>query len=192
VDPSSIDLHLDDVAQARIWDIGKYKKHVSITGDDEPVLRAGSLKYNYGEISKLFLASPPEIQASDADQKVYKQGNEILVRPGGFLLWQTKELIGTPKRDPRYICFIDGKSTRARAGLLVHLAAPTNHAGWNGNVTLEIVNLGPFTLGLREDDVIAQLTVAMISSPPARTHEEAGSSTVGQTDVGGRGDPSNM
>jgi hypothetical protein len=40
---------------------------------------------------------------------------------------------------------------------------------------------------LREDDVIAQLTVAMISSPPAKSHQEAGSSMVGQTHVERRG-----
>jgi hypothetical protein len=52
---------------------------------------------------------------------------------------------------------------------------------------LEIANLGPFTFGLREDDVIAQITVATISSTPQRTHAEAGTSTQGQTTVAGRG-----
>jgi dCTP deaminase len=107
-----------------------------------------------------------------------------------FSLWQTKEVVGTPKIDPRYICFIDGKSTRARTGLLVHLTAPTIHAGWDGKVTLEIVNLGPFTFGLSENDVIAQLTVAMISSSPNKSHQDAGSSTIGQTGVEGKEAPS--
>ena len=68
----------------------------------------------------------------------------------------------------------------------MHLTAPTIHAGWKGNVVLEIVNLGPFTFVLQEDDVIAQLTVATISSSPQQTHAEAGSSTVDQVHVSGK------
>jgi deoxycytidine triphosphate deaminase len=188
VDPSSIDLRLDHVDEAKIWDIDAYKRHVGVSGDDEPVLHVGSLRYKFGDISRQFLISPPDHKPSSA-QPVYRKGDEIFIRPNGFLLWQTKEIIGTPKQDPRFICFIDGKSTRARTGLLVHLTAPTIHAGWEGNVTLEIANLGPFTFGLRENDVIAQLTVATISSTPSKSHREAGSSSLGQAHVGGTGAP---
>jgi dCTP deaminase len=56
------------------------------------------------------------------------------------------------------ICFTDGKSTRARTGILVHLTAPTIHAAWRAwPITLEIVNVGRFDLALEEDDVIARL-----------------------------------
>lgn len=186
IDPSSIDLRLDRAEEAKIWDVDAYARHVTI-GGGEPVLRVGSQRYKYGDMSR-FLVSPPERDPKNQDQKVCRDGSEILLRPGGFLLWQTKEKIGTPAIDPRFICFVDGKSTRARAGLVVHLTAPTIHAGWSGNVTLEIANLGPFTLGLREDDVIAQIVVATISSPPEKTHEAAGSSTQGQSHVGGASD----
>jgi len=183
IDPSSIDLRLDRVDEAKVWDIDSYTEHVGV-GGGEAILHVGSERYKYGKMSR-FLVSPPDQIAGSKDQKVYKNGAEIFVRPGGFLLWQTKEKIGTPPIDPRYICFVDGKSTRARAGLIVHLTAPTIHAGWSGNVTLEIANLGPFTFGLKENDVIAQITVATISSPPEKTHEAAGSSTIGQTTVKG-------
>ena len=114
------------------------------------------------------------------------RGREVFVRPGGFLLWQTQEVVGTPLENPQYICFVDGKSTRARTGIVVHLTAPTIHAGWSGKIVLEIANLGPLTFVLREGDVIAQLTVATISSAPEQTHQSAGSSTLGQTDVSTR------
>jgi len=185
VDPSSIDLRLDHISQAKVWDIEAYKKHLGVSGDREPVLHVGSLQYNYGSLSK-FLVSPPKWKANDITQTVYCDNREVFIRTNEFLLWQTKEIVGTPKIDPRYICFIDGKSTRARTGLLVHLTAPTIHAGWDGKVTLEIVNLGPFTFGLKEDDIIAQITVAMISSSPDKTHQEAKSSTLGQTTVAGK------
>jgi deoxycytidine triphosphate deaminase len=188
IDPSSIDLRLDKLDEAKVWDIAAYTAHVGVSGEDEPILHVGSLKYQYGSLSR-FLIPPPPRKAGDPDQKVYRNGDCIFIKTDGFLLWQTKELIGTPRDDPRFICFIDGKSTRARAGLVVHLTAPTIHAGWSGNVTLEIANLGPFTFGLREDDVIAQVTVATISSTPQRSHLEAGTSTLGQTTVAGSDAP---
>ena len=186
IDPSSIDLRLDKISEAKVWDIKGFAAHVGVSGEDEPVLHVGTFRYKYGDLSKKFLVGPPDGKPADIDQKVYRKGDEILIRPGGFLLWQTKEIVGTPKKDPRFICFIDGKSSRARTGLLVHFTAPTIHAGWNGNVTLEIANLGPFIIGLHEDDVIAQIVVATISSPPEKSHEDAGSSTMGQAHVSGK------
>jgi dCTP deaminase len=75
-------------------------------------------------------------------------------------------VVGTPVKNPGLICFVNAKSTRARTGILVHFTAPTIHAGWKGKITLEIANLGPFHVVLEENDVVAQLTVATVSSPP--------------------------
>lgn len=110
--------------------------------------------------------------------------NQVIVRTGGFLLWQTKERVGTPTDGAELICFVDGKSTRARAGIVVHLTAPTIHSSWAGKIVLEIANLGPFDIVLQEDDVIAQLTVARITSPPQRTMSQT-SQTFQQGSVGG-------
>lgn len=184
VDPTSIDLRLDKADEAKIWDLAALERSHNKTGIKEGELRLGD--FNYGEFSEEYLISPPAYNKVKRDDPVCRRGEEIIIRPGGFLLWQTKEKIGTPKHNPQYICFIDGKSTRARTGILVHLTAPTIHAGWVGNVVLEIANVGPFTFVLCENDVIAQLTVAMISSSPYRTHLEAGSATFGQDNVKGR------
>jgi dCTP deaminase len=133
-------------------------------------------------------------------QPVYRRNGEIVVRRFGFLLWTTKETVGTPKVDPNLsgpklhpelICFVDGKSTRARTGLLVHFTAPTIHAGWVGNVTLEITNLGPFTFVLKPGDALAQLTVATISSAPDLSLRKSRSQTHGQTDPTGTPRPTN-
>lgn len=183
IDPTSIDLRLDRVTEAKVWDISQFKKNHARAGIKEAELHLGS--FHFGEFAEEYLIEPPEYSADDQEHQVFRRGSEVLIRPGGFVLWQTKEEIGTPIEDPRYICFIDGKSTRARTGIVVHLTAPTIHGGWSGKVVLEIVNLGPFTFILEENDVIAQLTVATISSTPEKTHREAGSSTAGQTHVGG-------
>ncbi len=160
IDTTSIDLHLDHVSQAKIWDVAAVTKNNSKMGLQPNELLVG--KFDYREYAADFLKDLSENKSED----VFRRGHQVIVKPRGFVLWQTKEEVGTADDRADLICFVDGKSTRARTGLLVHLTAPTIHPTWLGNVTLEIVNLGPFTFVLEEDDVIAQLTVATISSPP--------------------------
>lgn len=182
-DPTSIDLHLDTINYAKVWDIEAYRKNEKVSGRSRPELRIG--KYVLGDFGDKYLVSPPKYDEHGSDL-VTKRDNQVIVRQGGFLLWQTREVVGTnPDRNADLICFVDGKSTRARAGILVHLTAPTIHATWNGKITLEIVNLGPFDLVLEEGDVVAQLTVAKVSSPPARGAQGT-SVTFGQDSVTGR------
>ncbi len=165
IDPTSIDLHLDTIEEAKIWDIEAFTEHERNSGRDRPELRVA--KYKLGKFSNPYLVAPPR-HADGCAHSVCRRNNQIIVRTGGFLLWTTKEFVGTPPENAELICFVDGKSTKARAGIVVHLTAPTIHASWAGNVTLEIANLGPFDLVLQEGDVIAQLTVARITSSPVR------------------------
>lgn len=188
IGPSHIDVHLDKVEQAKVWDSDAYRTHNIEHGIPGTELRIANCQY--GKISERYLKPPPrEADATDGDQ-VFRREQNIIIRPGGFALWQTREVIGTPEENPEFVCFIDGRSTKtARTGLVVHLTAPTIHAGWSGNVTLEMVNLGPFDIVLCEGDAVAQLTVARLQSPPQLTQVEAGSSTLGQTTVTARSSP---
>jgi deoxycytidine triphosphate deaminase len=185
IGPTSIDLRLDSADQAKVWDIEAFKKHNKKHGHgDVPELHIGSFDYKAfaGDFQK-----PPVVvkPGTTTEELVFRRGDEIIVRPRGFVLWQTKEKVGTPEEGSRYICFVDGKSTKARTGVVVHMTAPTIHAAWGAwNVTLEIGNFGPFDIVLQEDDVIAQITVAMISSVPDQTMKAAKSATVGQANVG--------
>jgi deoxycytidine triphosphate deaminase len=113
----------------------------------------------------MYLTSLP----TDENQLVFIRGTEVVVKPGGFLLWQTRVTIGTPQSRADLICFVEGTSTPARTGIVVHMTTPTIQSIWEGNATLEIANLGGLTFVLEEGDVIAQLTVATISSPPAES-----------------------
>lgn len=181
-DTTSIDLHLDNVDQAKIWNVEEFKRRQENSGSD-PWLRVG--KYKFRTFSKEFYKSVPE--DSSSSNLVYRNGDRVILRPGGFLLWQTREAVGTPESDPRLICFINGKSSSARAGLLVHMTAPTIHAGWWGQITLEIANLGPFDLCLVEGDAISQIVVATISSPPTKRKKEG--IAIGQRGVDGNAPP---
>jgi dCTP deaminase len=184
IGPTSIDLRLDRIEEAKIWDIPKFKKKNRELGHgDVPELLIGS--FDYKEFAREFLIRPPDVSRNQpVTDLVFRRADAIVVRPRGFVLWQTKEKVGTPEEGAQLICFVDGKSTRARTGLLVHMTAPTIHAAWGAwPVTLEIGNLGPFDLVLHEDDIIAQITVANISSIPEKNMRASGSVTAGQTDV---------
>jgi dCTP deaminase len=181
IGPTSIDLHLDKVEEAKVWDIARYKDDFGAAGHPEAELPIG--KFIYAKFAPKYLISPSAEAVATPETKVFIRDRKVIVKPGGFVLWQTKERVGTPEERPDLICFVDGKSTRARTGLLVHMTAPTIHAGWSGKVTLEIANLGPFHFVLEENDVIAQIVVARISSSPNEGHREAGSATLGQQHV---------
>jgi dCTP deaminase len=188
-DETSIDLHLGAVSSVRVWDAASLADSQRSRGANGLELYLGG--FALAELAEQYLIAPPPEAASRGErdgQPVCIRGSSVIVKPGAFLLWNTKEWVGTPENNPELICFVDGKSTRARTGILVHLTAPTIHSGWSGNITLEIANLGPFHFVLQEDDVIAQLTVATISSAPDLTLKRQASATQGQTQVSGKAD----
>jgi dCTP deaminase len=163
IDTTSIDLHLDKIEEAKVWDLVAINKANKTAGLKQDEVRIG--QFDYRSFSAQFLVPLQE----KTDQLAFRRGHEVVIKPRGFLLWQTEEVVGTAEDRADLICFVEGKSTKARTGLLVHMTAPTIHSTWIGNITLEIANLGPFTFVLEAKDVIAQLTVATISSPPAET-----------------------
>ena len=132
--------------EAKIWDVAAFRAKQAEAGHDA-WLRVS--QYKFRPFAREFYRDLPTDPAP-ADL-VYRHGDCVILRPGCFFLWQTREAVGTPEVDPRLICFVNGKSSAARTGLLVHMTAPTIHAGWWGQITLEIANLGPFELCLAEN-----------------------------------------
>jgi dCTP deaminase len=73
---------------------------------------------------------------------------------------------------------IEGKSSVARCGLLVHFTAPTVHAGWDGPLALEMINLGNAGFTLKPGMPIAQLILeAVMGDPQANPSQFHGQSS---------------
>jgi len=90
----------------------------------------------------------------------------FILKPNAFILVPTHEWIHLPL-ESQLAARVQGRSTAARLGFTVHLSAPTIHAGWRGNITLEIVNLGPFSIALDpKKDRVCQLIFEQVSSLP--------------------------
>ncbi|MGC2424197.1 MAG: dCTP deaminase [Nitrospirota bacterium] len=81
------------------------------------------------------------------------------LHPHKFVLTNTKEYIKLP---PHFAARVEGKSSFARCGLLVHFTAPTIHAGYEGRITLELINLGWYPITLYPDIKICQLIIERV------------------------------
>jgi dCTP deaminase len=87
------------------------------------------------------------------------------------LLAMTRERLHL-KRDGRIAARVEGRSSFARLGLMVHLTAPTIHPAFNAPITLEIVNHGPFFLRLVPNKTrICQFIFEHVDSEPSPGHE---------------------
>jgi dCTP deaminase len=94
--------------------------------------------------------------------------------PNRLVLGKTLERIELPVGAEGYCLAarIEGKSSYARCGLLVHFTAPTIHAGFSGTITLELYNLGPFSIGLYPGAYVCQLIVETVKGVPFRNDSQ--------------------
>jgi dCTP deaminase len=82
------------------------------------------------------------------------------------MLCQTQGRIAL-KAESRLAARVEGRSSLARLGVMVHLTAPTIHAGFDGFITLEVINHGPFFLRLRPNEtVICQYIFERLETEP--------------------------
>jgi dCTP deaminase len=88
-------------------------------------------------------------------------------RPRTLLLAWTKEDIALPHTS-RIAARVEGKSGLARLGLLVHMTAPTIHAGFRGQIQLEMCNLGPYDIVLDAGMTICQLIFEITFGTPIK------------------------
>jgi dCTP deaminase len=123
---TSVDLTLDPILTE--FDVGEaYVKKVI-----DPTHPKYDIDKALGEVTKNIEIDP---------RKGYDLPPKILV-----LGW-TAEYVAVPY-DSRLAARVEGKSSLARLGLGVHITAPTIHAGFDGQVRLEIINHGhrPITI----------------------------------------------
>lgn len=97
--------------------------------------------------------------------------------PHLFVLGRTQERVTLPI-EGRLAARIEGKSSFARGGLLVHFTAPTVHAGFDGTLTLEMINLGNAGITLYEGMPISQLILETVfGNPEAHPSQFQGQTT---------------
>ncbi len=99
-----------------------------------------------------------------------KDGDGFVLHPGVSLLGYSKEYFGSDN----YLIEVNGKSSLARIGLLVHNSAALINPGHFLNVALELCNLNNVPIILRPGMSIAQLTFSTISSATTQNYRNTG------------------
>jgi dCTP deaminase len=120
---------------------------------DERLLQPAS--YDLG-LSGPFLFPCPGKVVSVAQQPEYVERTEdvLVLNPGDFCLASTVESVRVPLGMAAQVA---GKSTLGRWGLAVHVTAGFIDPGFNGQITLELANIGPSMIRLEYGQRIAQI-----------------------------------
>ncbi|MFB6215514.1 MAG: dCTP deaminase [Candidatus Aenigmatarchaeota archaeon] len=85
----------------------------------------------------------------------------IVVHPGEFVLGSTLETLNVPAD---MVARIEGRSSYARLGLIPHAAAGFVDPGFEGQITLEIQNLGNVPITIYPEDRICQVVFETMTS----------------------------
>jgi dCTP deaminase len=109
-----------------------------------------------------------------SDSQTIDGGQPFVLRPNRLVLGRTLEKVSLPiVADGQSLAArVEGKSSYARCGLLVHFTAPTIHAGFSGSITLELINLGPCNISLYPGTPICQLIVEAVLGIPFRNDSQ--------------------
>lgn len=124
------------------------------------------------------------VSAENYEQRSIEEDQPYSLKPGMFVLAKTLEKVELPiqERDFTLAARIEGRSSYARCGMLVHFTAPTIHAGYSGTITLEIANLGAAKIVLTPGVPICQLIIEEVRGKPFRNESQFH----GQTTPGGK------
>jgi len=93
----------------------------------------------------------------------------IVVHPGEFVLGSTLETIHVPDH---LVARIEGRSSYARLGIIPHAAAGYLDPGFEGQVTLEIQNLGNVPVTMYPEDRVCQVAFETLTSPAETPYGE--------------------
>ncbi|MBF0192507.1 MAG: dCTP deaminase, partial [Magnetococcales bacterium] len=66
--------------------------------------------------------------------------------------------------------WLDGRSSLARVGLMVHITAHSIDPGWDGHITFEFFNAGRLPLALNPGLRIGAISFETLSSPTTRPY----------------------
>ncbi len=100
---------------------------------------------------------------------VIGQGELFYLHPGEMALGATLETIILPNN---IVGWINGRSSLARLGLMIHITAHEVAPGWSGELVLEFYNSGKVPLGMRPGMPICSISFEPLSSPAIRPYNK--------------------
>lgn len=113
----------------------------------------------------------------NAEREIKRLSDEITIQDDGYILQPHKFILGWTLENvnlpmsARIAARVEGKSSLARLGLLIHFTAPTIHSGFDNLIRLEIMNLGAIPIRLRKGMRVCQLVFELTFGTPAKGFE---------------------
>jgi dCTP deaminase len=156
-------------------DIKKYIKERKIKVSPKPNFKEQlgpcSLDLHLGNVFKIF--KPSDYPYLDLKRKInfesfmeeirIKDDAPFILQPKAFVLTTTKESFSL---SDDIAARLDGRSSLARMGVVVHLTAARFDPGWQGKAVMELGNLGPMPVVLYAGVTrICALTFETVSNP---------------------------
>jgi len=104
-----------------------------------------------------------------SEEIVIEDGDAFFLHPGELALAVTYESVTLPAD---IVGWLDGRSSLARLGLMVHVTAHRIDPGWSGQIVLEFYNSGKLPLALRPKMKIAALNFETMSGEALRPYNK--------------------
>ena len=144
-----------------------------ISGVSVDVLLGNEFRVFQAHTAAFIDLSGPKEEVADAinrvmsDEIVLNDDEAFFLHPGVLALATTYESVKLPAN---VIGWLDGRSSLARLGLMVHVTAHRIDPGWEGKIVLEFFNSGKLPLALRPKMVIGALSFEILSGDAARPY----------------------
>lgn len=104
-----------------------------------------------------------------SDEIYIADGDKFILHPGELALAMTLESVTLPAD---IVGWLDGRSSLARLGLMVHVTAHRIDPGWSGNIVLEFYNSGKLPLALRPKMKIGALNFELMTAEAERPYNK--------------------
>ncbi|TKB50400.1 dCTP deaminase [Ferrimonas sediminicola] len=104
-----------------------------------------------------------------SDEIAIADGDAFYLHPGELALGATLESLTLPAN---VVGWLDGRSSLARLGLMVHVTAHRIDPGWSGQIVLEFYNSGKLPLALRPGMTIGALNFEKLTMDCARPYNK--------------------
>lgn len=123
------------------------------------------LGYEFGVLNTRKLEMVDTKDMSSYEDYISKESHSsdegVVIHPGEFILGSTMEKINVPDD---MVARVEGRSSYGRLGIIVHATAGFVDPGFEGDITLEIQNLGNAPVKLYPEDRICQLVFETMTS----------------------------
>ncbi len=152
-----------DLVQGVTVDLRLGSQFRVFSGHKIPYIDLGASATNLQESLDCLMGSVVEVAENE----------RFVIHPGELVLGVTLESI---KISNQYVGWLDGRSSLARLGLMIHVTSHRIDPGWDGQVVLEFYNSGRVPLGLAPKMKICAINFEKLSSPAEFSYLDRASS----------------